>query len=247
MTSHEILVGVVLVVVAIVVIAWLELKYMRKSMRTRRVRSTRGIEELPDTAHNALITTRAIAAALDRGGVHSEEVEGLLREAQMAYSRRNYRVVIDLASKAKEKLTALKARHAAMGDLAKLESMPSAGGDETTTKELLQRDFPPNLAQAKFTIDLAANAVERGRSSGRDVSQAEGLLAQARVRFDGQDFGGALSSAWQAQRSADSGPIAGLVVGAPALVIMAPACPSCGAPIAADDAFCRKCGTKLLP
>ncbi|MGQ0798163.1 MAG: zinc ribbon domain-containing protein [Methanobacteriota archaeon] len=246
MTSHEILVGVILVVVAIVVIAWLELKYMRRSMRARRGRATRGLEELPDTAHNALVTTRAIVAALERGGVHSEEADGLLREAQMAYGRRNYRVVIDLTSKAKERLTALKAGHAAMGDLAKLDAMPS-GGDETTTKELLQRDFPTNLTQAKFTIDLVASAVEAGRASGRDVGQAEALLAQARVRFDGQDYTGALASARQAQRSAEAGPIPGLVVEASgsASVTMSPDCPACGSPIAADDAFCRKCGTRL--
>jgi hypothetical protein len=247
MSNHEgLIVAVVLVIGAVAAILWFELKFMHKSMRARRVRAAREIEELPDKAHNALLTTRAIAATMERGGVRSDEVDELLREAQMAYRRRNHRVVLDLTSKAKEKLTTLKARHAAMGDVAKLEALPSGGTDEPTTKELLQRDYPPNLAQAKFTIDLAATSIEQGRGSGRDTAQAEALLGRARARFEAQDFAGALSSARQAQRSSEGGPIAGLVFEpTPVQESDGASCPACGSPVASDDAFCRKCGTKI--
>jgi hypothetical protein len=247
MSSHEIFfVAVGLIVVALGVIAWLEMKFMRRSMRSRRSRAAKDAEDLPDRAHNALVTTRAIAAALDRGGVRSEEVDGLLREAQMAYGRHNHRVVLDLTERAKEKLMALKARQTASGDAAKLDALPFRGPDEPTTKELLQKDFPPNLTQAKFTMNLASGAIEQGRGSGRDVAQAEALLDRARAQFEAQDFAGALSTARQAQRSAEAGPLAGLVLDAsPVEERVAITCAACGAPVASDDAFCRKCGTRL--
>lgn len=245
--EETILVVVVLVVVAIAVIAFLELKHMRKSIRSKRARDARDLGQLPDDAHNAILTTRAIASALQRGGIRSPEVNAILKEAQTAYDRRNYRVALDLTTKAKDRLTSLKARQTAKGDLVKLESMPPGGAEEPTTKEVLQRDFPANLTQAKFTIEIASNALDRGRTSDRDVNQAEVLLAQARSRFDAQDFSGALASARQAQRSAEGKPLADIVVTEerPSDIAVQLACPSCGAPLAPDDLFCRKCGTRV--
>ncbi len=244
--SDPVPIVVAIVVVAIIVLAFLEVKFLRKSMRARRVRVARRVEELPDDAHNALITTKAIAATLERGGVKSEEVASILREAQMAYDRQNYRVVLDLTSRAKEKLTTLKARHAAHGDLAKLESMPaSAGPHQATTKELLQKEFPTNLAQSKFSIDMAASSVDRARGAGKDVSRAQDLLAQARSHFEANDYTEALGLARQAQRSAD-----GFADSAVESEVTAtrdepsPACPACGAPRHPDDSSCLECGRR---
>src|SRR3989304_5180104 len=115
---------------------------------------------MPDQAHNALITTKASASTLERGGIQSEEILSLLREAQMAYDRRNYRVVLDLTSQAKDRMLALKARQSAKGDLGKLEGIAAPEGtEETTTKELLQKEFPPNFAQARFTIGIAPKQI----------------------------------------------------------------------------------------
>jgi ribosomal protein L40E len=256
MPSHELVtVVVILLVIGLVVATFLELKVLRKNVKARRVRAAKRADELPDEAHNALITAKAIASALERGGVSSEEVDGMLREAQTAYDRRNYRVVLDLTSKAKEKLTALKARHTASGDLAKLEALPTPrSGDEPTTKERLAKDFPPHMTSAKFTMELAEAAIARGREGGRDVAQAEQILLQAQTRFEGHDYAGALATARQAQRSAEVGPIEGWTppAGEPigfmepvATVVVA--CGACGTPLAADDLFCGKCGARAGP
>jgi ribosomal protein L40E len=257
MTSHDLVTAaVILLLVGLGVATFLELKFMRKNLKARRIRAAKRTDDLPDEAHNALLTMRAIATALERGGVRSDEVEGMLHEAQIAHDRRNYRVVMELTSKAKEKLTALKARHSADGDLAKVATIP-AGGEEPTTKERLQKDFPPNLTQAKFTLELAESTIAQGRETGRDVAQAEAILVHARTQFDGKDYTAALVSARQAHRSAlgeaiawstAAVPPASAAASGPApIAVQAGACASCGTPLAADDLFCRKCGARAGP
>lgn len=247
-------IAIVLMVVAILVIAYLEMKYLRKSMKARRVRAAKRIEQVPDEAHNALITTKAFMEVMERDGVGSEEVTSLVRQAQMAYERRNYRVTMDLASQAKERMMSLKARRVAKGDLAKLETAPvTGGGDEATTKELLQKEFPPNLPQSRFTMALAQTALEEARSAGRDVSEAERLLAQAQGKFDGKDYTAALAVARHARRAAEQGAPASAPAPSVTVVAQVPspsaalACVSCGTSLQADDLFCRKCGTKVTP
>ncbi len=256
-------VAVVLVFVMIVV-TWLELRVLRKKSKARRERNERRPEELQDEAHNALITTRAIASTLaERSGVRSEEVDANLREAQMAYNRRNYRVSVDLTRQAKDRLMTLKAAQAAQGDEGKLEALGSSSAtDEPTTKEVLQKQFPPNLIQSKFAISVAEASLEQAAASGRDVTAAQSLLTAARSRFDAQDYGGALSVARQAEKSAKgeavnvapppvpaNGAADTPAPSAPRPVAAVPigsACPSCGAPMKAEDTFCRKCGTRVV-
>ena len=236
--------GVVGLIIAVIVITFVEVKYLRKSMRHRRVRAAKRFDELPDDAFNALTTTKAIQSTLERGGVRSEEAADLLRQAKLAYNRHNYRVVFDLTSKAKERLLALKARQAAQGDLLRLDSIPPGGPEEVTTKELLQKEFPQNFAQSKFTLELARSVIDAGRSAGRDVSQAERFLVAAQTRFDAQDYAAALSAARQAERAA-SGQVVPVPPTPPEQPIQEASltCSSCSIPLQVDDAFCRKCGT----
>jgi len=244
--SETIVLAIILVVIAVVVIAYLELKFLRKSMRARRVRAARRIEELPDDAHNALITTKAILGTMERNGTRSEEAAALLEEAKAAYDRRNYRVVLDLTSQAKEKLMALKARQQAQGDLVKIEASSRGGAEEVTTKELLQKEYPPNYMPAKFSIELARAAIEEARASGRDTSKAEEHLMAAMAKFDAKDYAGALAAARMSQRAAEGLP----TEAAPAMAKPEPAilaCASCGAALREDDVFCRKCGARVGP
>ncbi len=257
---------VVVLVIVMIVVTWLELRILRRKSKARRQRLASRPEELRDEAHNALVTTRAIASTLsERGGIRSDEVESLLREAQMAYNRRNYRVALDVTKRAKDRLVSLRSDQAAHGDLAKLEAAPSgSGSEEPTTKELLQKEYPPNLAQSRFAISLAEASIESGAASGRDVGQARALLASARSRYEAQDYSAALSVARQADKSAKGEPVvvampaspapsAPVVAAAsapetpkPAAVAPGTVCPSCGAPMKPDDAFCRKCGTRVV-
>jgi double zinc ribbon protein len=262
------IISVVLVFV-MVAVTWLELRVLRKKSKARRERSGRRTEELEDEAHNALITTRAIASTLaDRGGIRSEEVDSMLQEAQTAYNRHNYRVALDLTTRVKERLVALKGAQTAQGDAAKLDALPSSGeSDEPTTKEVLQKQYPPNLVQSKFSISLAETSIESAEAAGRDVATARSLLDSARSRFESQDYGGALTIARQAEKSARGEAVAVSVAPAaftpaasvaanpsppsapkPAAVavLAGSACPSCGAPMKPDDTFCRKCGTRAV-
>jgi ribosomal protein L40E len=248
---------IAIVVVVLAIVTYLEMKYLRKSARGRRVRGRKRDQELPDEAHNTLITTKAIVATMERGGIRSEEVDRLMREAQTAYNGRNYRVTIDLTTQAKNRLMVIKGAQATKGDLAKLDTVLTPAGEEPTTKEVLQKEFPPNMAQSRFAISLAESSIERARGEGRDVTRAEAFLAAAKSRFDAQDFSGALGVARQAEKSArgeavDATPLSpppAAATGPPASPVAEvgkSACPSCGASLRPDDTFCRKCGTKVV-
>ncbi len=248
--SDTVTVGLVVAVVAFSILGLFETRILRKKMKSRRIRSPKGDSDLPDEAHNAIVTSKAILSSLERQGVHSPEVSGWLREAEAAESRGNYRVALDLTRKSKERLLSLKAAQTAKGDLAKLEQLSVAGsGIEVTTKELLQKEIPPNFLQSRFSIEMAGTAVEQARLAGRDVGQATQLLEAAQGRFDAKDYDAALKIARQSTRAAGGEKIEVPVQNiTPASVPpVGRPCPSCGAALAADDVFCRKCGTRLAP
>lgn len=259
----------VVLVIVMIVVMWIELRVMRKRSKARRQRSARRPDEIQDEAHNALITTRAIASTMaERGGIRSDEVDGMLQEAQTAYDRRNYRVAIDLTERVKDRLMSLKSAQAAQGDASKLESLSTGpASEEPTTKEVLQKQFPPNLAPARFALSVAEASIEEGAAASRDVGTARSLLASARSRFDAGDYGGALSLARQAEKSAKGEPETASIPAAPLAAVAAPAaapspeanapkepaavppgsvCPSCGTSMKPDDVFCRKCGAKVV-
>ena len=250
--TDPVTVAVVLAVVVIVIaVAFFEMRFLRKQMKNRRVRAARRDSDLQDEAHNAVVTTKAISATLERQGVRSPEVGAWIREAELAYERRNYRVTMEITSKAKTRLLALKSAQTSKGDLAKLETLSTVGDDVVTTKELLTKEIAPNLLQSKFSIELAETAIGQAQGAGRDVSQATELLEAARGKFGAKDYDTALSVARLSKRAAEGHKVEVPVVAPPAAPkSSAPStsnCPSCGASIHSDDTFCRKCGTRLGP
>jgi len=225
-------------------VMFLELRYMR-SRRARRSRDT----ELPDRAHNAILTTKAIRDALARGGIRSTVADDAIREADAAYRERNYRVAIDVSDRAKGILQDEKRRQQAQGDLAKLDHIEAKGEvEETTAKEKLVKELPPNYASSRFTMGLAAEEVYAAKAGGHDVAMAEQRLADAKASFDAGDYDAALRNSVQARRVLAEGAAAAVappaVAAAPALRVVL--CVSCGSPIAGEDAFCRKCGAKVI-
>ncbi|HKZ23763.1 MAG TPA: zinc ribbon domain-containing protein [Thermoplasmata archaeon] len=249
--TDQIIIAVVLFAVAMGILAFFEIRFLRKRMKGRRKRLGKRDDELADQAHNAVTTTKAILSAMDRQGVRSGDASSMLREADMALARHNYRVVIDLTSKTRDRLMSAKAAQATRGDLAKLEQVATVGGStDVTTKERIQKEFPPNLLQSKFSIELAGTAIETARTAGRGTDVATQLLDSAKARFDSQDYDGALRFARQSKRSADGEAIElppAVAPAAPSMPAGDQSCPSCGASIRPDDAFCRKCGTRLGP
>ena len=245
-------IAVVLVGVALVIaVGFFEMRFLRKKMKTRRIRAAKKDTELPDEAHNAVVTTKAIAATLERQGVRSPEVNEWISEAETAAGRGNYRVAKDLAGKAKDRLLVLKSQVASKGEVAKLEQLSAVGGDQTTTKERLHKEVAPNFPQSKFSLELAEGALATARAGGRDVVQATELFEAAKARFEAQDYDGALTMARLSKRAAEGKTVeipAAKPGPAPvAMIAEKLTCPTCSAPLKEDDVFCRKCGTRLSP
>src|SRR2546426_1333489 len=227
------------------VVGLLELRYLRNRRKRREP-----LEELPDRAHNAILTTKAIAEALGRGGVRSPEADDLLREAESAGRERNYRVAIDLAERAKGILRTAKKRQQQAGDLAKVGDIgkgKSGASDEMTSEERLTKEMPPNFVPSRFTINLAHDDIAAAKARGQDTSPAERHLADAQAMFDGADYDGALRGAVRARRSLEPNASEPPSQTAPAGTSTAKArsCASCGAVLGATDTFCRTCGVKV--
>ncbi|TLZ61889.1 MAG: zinc-ribbon domain-containing protein [Methanobacteriota archaeon] len=240
---------VLTILVILTVVTLLELRFFRSLMKRRQARV-----DLPDQAHNALLTSKAIADTLRGSGVVTAEADDAIRDAEVAYRRRNYRVAIASAERARGLLKTAKARQDKLGDLSRLQRTRVTGSDEPTTKETLQKELPPNYAQAKFTMSLAEERIVNARGAGRATEAAEGLLQSARASFDAKDFTGALLLASKSRRAADADlPPEPAAVQAkapvpPQVAIPRPTdrtCASCGAALLTGDTFCRKCGVKV--
>ncbi|TLZ44187.1 MAG: zinc ribbon domain-containing protein [Methanobacteriota archaeon] len=244
-------IGLILAAIGAAVLGFFELRILRKKMNERRVRVVKGASELPDEAHNAIITTKAILDSLERQGIQSPEVRSWMKEADVAYERHNYRVALELVGRAKNRLLTLKAESASKGEIAKLEHLSSASDEgQVTTKEVVQKEIAPNLPQSKFSIEVASSAIELARGAGRDVAKAAEFLDAAKSRFEARDYDGALTLARLSKRSAEGQKVEAPATPAPKPMVTAStpskvACPTCGAALASDDAFCRKCGTRL--
>ena len=243
---------VMAMLIALAGVGAVELWYLR---RRRKQRTSRGESEteLPERAHNAIVTVKAIGDTLARGGVRSPEADDLIREAEAAARERKYRVAIELTDRAKAVLRAAKLRQQQKGDLSKFDGIkPKAEADEVTAKERLMKDLPPNYAQSKFSMDLARDGIASAKTAGRDTGEAESLVASAQASFDAQDYAAALKQAVRARRSLEGvsvpstepAPEGPPPTPAPPTGTTRP-CPSCGSPVAADDAFCRKCGVAV--
>ncbi len=237
---------VVIVVIVLTIATFLELRYFRSFMKKRQSRI-----DLPDQAHNALITSKAIANTLRTSGVVTTSSDEMIAEAEVAYRRRAYRVTLELAEKAKAALKAEKARHDKIGDLSRLQRVRGGASDQPTTKEVLQKEHPPNFTQAKFTLSLAEERIAAARVAGRGTAPAEALLVTARASFDAEDYDEALKLAAKSRRTADGEAVAepeGKTPVPSQVEIPRPAnraCASCGAELLVGDPFCRKCGVKI--
>ena len=242
----NVLLLVVIVVIVLTIVTFLELRYFRSFMKKRRDRV-----DLPDNAHNAILTAKAIANALRSTGVNTGQADDVVAEAETAYRRRDYRVAIQLSEQAKALLKAQKVRQEKIGDLGRLQRVRATASDEPTTKEVLQKEHPPNYTQAKFTLSLAQETIAAARTAGRGTAPAEAVLRNAQASFDATDYDSALKLAAKSRRMAD-GEIpteAETKTPIPSQVeIPRPAnraCASCGAELLVGDPFCRRCGVKV--
>lgn len=242
-------VAAVVVVIILVVIIYVEFRYLRRRREARFKDRTVG-----DQAYNAILTVKAIASTLERGGVWSEEADGFIRMAEEARARGEGRAVVQLTDSAKNALMREKQRHREMGDIAKLpEKAPEPAGllsDEQTTKERIEKELPKNYLQAKFMMSATDKAIEEGRRDGRSVDEAVRLRAQAQKSFEEKDYDTSLKQGFAARKAAEEIVIEIKPtdrVTAPPLVPTSRArlCKSCGTELRPEDMFCRKCGVKV--
>ena len=132
--TDPVVITVVLAGVALAIaVAYFEMKFIHKKMKNRRVRSAKQDSNLPDEAHNALVTAKAIAATLERQGVRSHEVSSWIEEAELAYQRGNYRVTKDLIGKATPVVQAHLDKAQKIAD--KLANAPATGAADSTKKK----------------------------------------------------------------------------------------------------------------
>jgi|GEM_PF-5112698 len=119
---------------------------------------------------------------------------------------------------------------------------------------------------ARFTIERAAEAIELSEQRGTDMTEARGVLEEARYAFSRQQYTRALSLANRAIKMAEvvvemsitsippqpkpatleseNGETVGPEEGVVEENTLT--CPECGAEITADDRFCPRCGVEIV-
>ncbi len=233
-----------------------ELLWLRNRRLKRRMAAGRSIKKskktLRDDAHNALVTGRAIARTLERGGTSLVGAWSQLEEAQLAFDRENYRVCIELVEKAKDSMKASRLAVERKGDLAKLESTPSSSGeDEILTKEYITKELPENFMQAKFSLNLAKDQMEECREKAIDTEAAGLVLQDAERAFDGKDYTTALKLAVRCKNLLGESESGLVTIPLEEEVIeiteeqLRNRCGGCGEFLVEGDSFCRKCGSKI--
>jgi hypothetical protein len=227
----------VVILLIFVIVVLIELRHIR---RKRKLAPKK--EPLEDQAFNALLSARAISSTLARDGTDLSGVNNVLSEADQALKGKNYRVTLELTDRAKEMMKTIKARSEAPP---KSESEEEFVETDVTTKEMLKDKFADNYLESRFSRSLAAEAIEEAKSANAEVSEAERLLGLCDDCVEGEDYTQALSFAVQSKKSAEDAISAGRGEVAEKAAV-SQECPSCESGIVPEDAFCRKCGTKLV-
>lgn len=241
-------ISVIFIVVLVGEFLWLRNRRLKKRMFT-------GVpvkkESLQDDAHNAIITGRAIARTLERGGTSMTAIMSQLDDAKMAYDGGNYRVCIDIVERAKDSMKAARLTREKEGDLAKLDSSPPPAEDEMLTKEYITKELPENFVQAKFSINLAKDHMEDCRKRAIDTEAAALVLQDAENAFESEDYSTALKLAVRCKNllPTEEGSLEAIPPEEEVIEIteeqLKNRCTGCGEFFVEGDGFCRKCGSKI--
>jgi len=244
-------ISVIFVVVIIGELLWLRNRRLKRKMAAGGS-AKKSKKTLRDDAHNALVTGRAIARTLERGGTSLVGAWSQLEEAQLAFDRENHRVCIEIVDKAKDSMKASRLAMERKGDLVKLESTSSSSGeDEMLTKEYIAKELPENFMQAKFSLNLARDQMEECRKKAIDTEAAALVLQDAERAFDDKNYTTALKLAVRCKNLLGESE-GGLVTIPPEEEVieiteeqLKNRCGGCGEFLAEGDSFCRKCGSKI--
>lgn len=239
-------------VIILAVVVFLELKFLKKRRHSIKNLGLSKKEDslLPDRAHNALITARAISSALSRDGTDLGLADELLEKAKVALEKGDYRVCIDYTERAKESMKKAKARRAGTLEIKEVEEAEEGTHPEEsfvtaemTTKEFLLKKVPKNYLQSRFCLSQAQEAIEEAEADGGNVSEVRELYEKANLYFEQKDYDRALTLAIQCRKAILGGQ--DVIEVEYAISESERKCPSCGAVADELDVFCRKCGSKL--
>jgi hypothetical protein len=250
-----IIIGLAVLLIFVVVTLMLTRKFSKKALRRYfKKKGERSIES--DKAFNSLLAVKAITKNFDSQGMDVSKVRILIGDADKAMRLDNYSAAIEYSEKAKKELMELKAKKdkeekKALEDGKKAgpeEIPPTEKGDyQPTTKEMLQKNYPPNYLQAQFTLKMTENMMAHSSVDEASLSEATGLMEKGRECFQNEDYDGALmyhlrcKSLLECPKEDEETPAAEAV---PAASTGA-TCSRCRYIGREGDMFCRRCGNAL--
>jgi hypothetical protein len=253
--TSTLIIGLVVLLIFVVVILALTRKFSKKALRRWfRKRGERSIDA--DKAYNSLLAVKTISKSFESQGIDVSPVKKLIREAEAAISLDDNKSAIEYAEKAKELLSELRAKAkkeedvpfeegkkaGEATDLASVLKSQESGEYTPTTKEMLQRKYPPNFLQARFTIRMAENLLASAKGEDPSLVTARSLLDESKRCFEEKDYDGALRHSLHCKRILEG---KDEEQASSTKSEMEPKCPRCGHPRRPQDVFCRKCGASL--
>jgi len=255
-----ILLLIVMGIVLTIELAYILLKKKRRKEEMALFRKpSEPTEPLSDKAHNTIVTTESISAALARQGIDTSQADGLIQQAKKELALKEYSTAIDRAEAAK--LVLLRAKREA-GAAHQDQFPPSADPDKRPMNKSLYDEpqnaggkreeksldsLPTNYVQSKFMISTVGDLIDK---KGITNGEAHTLYTAAVKFYDQGDYTRALSSAIKAERILDSGTLTLIGEEKPSniaqeVVEEVLVCPGCEAEISEEDVFCRECGQNL--
>lgn len=262
MTSTEQLILLAILAGLMLFVMYFELKIMRgKNKEVRKV------SQKKDEAFNAILTTRHVINVVQRSGRDTRAAQSLLEEAKYALQKNEHETAMELAEKARKELVhPSSSQGIAIGPAQDLERvaeevLATPKNDENLyTGTKLPVDQTGSYLSAKFELNGAREDLGRAASKGRDVSAAQSLLTEADSAFEQGNYTKVLSLAVRARKAIGVGGAVETIRLKPQpeeieeeapqemepAEAMAKACGQCGDPIEQGDAFCGRCGARVI-
>jgi hypothetical protein len=270
LTDQDKYILIIVLAILMVFVLYFEIRVMRGKAKEVKRRSQK-----KDEVYNSIITTRSVMNVMERQGKDVSAARECLNMAKDAMSRGEYESSTRYCEKAKDELTKVRATRPvaqrtpaveedegdSLEEVAKsiLSSQPVSADGYKGTK--LQDDKGANYMSAKFELNTAKGEVSKAAADGYDVFKAERLVQEADSCFTTGDYTRALSLALKARKligpseSADTIPLTATDhPGAPPPEVeeveeveaAAGRCKKCGATFHSDDAFCPRCGNRVV-
>jgi hypothetical protein len=262
MTPQEKLILVAVLAGLMLFIIYFELRVMRG--RSKEIRQS---SQRKDEAFNAILTTRHVINVVQRSGRNTRAAQSVLEEAKYSMQKGDYDNAVSLAEKARAELirpppppedTSGPARDLENMAEEVLSSPKSDKNLYSGTK--LPVDQTGSYLSAQFELKGARDDIAKAVAMGKSVSAAEALMTEADAAFEQGNYTRVLSLAVRARRTVGmDGAIETIPLKSPEPseieeepVHRAEAgqkrgeCAKCGESVDKGDAFCAKCGARVI-